>query len=98
MPLSDLILDPAVLKAYVELVEAANSGRSHWTCIKRFRLVPDTVSIVNGLLTPTLKIKRSRVRERFSEEIESMYGDAEPKPPVVAIELPREAEHGSDTD
>jgi long-chain acyl-CoA synthetase len=98
LPLADLILDPAVLKAYAALVEGANGGRSHWTCIKRFRLVPDTVSIINGLLTPTLKIKRSRVRERFSEEIESMYVGKECKPPVVAIELPKEAEHGSHSD
>jgi long-chain acyl-CoA synthetase len=97
-PLADLILDPAVLEAFTEAVEAANTGRSHWTCIKRYRLVPDTVSVVNGLLTPTLKIKRSRVRERFSEEIESMYLGTECKPPVVALELPKEAEHGSDSD
>ena len=98
LPMADLILDPVVLKTFTELVEAANSGRSHWTCIKRFRLVPDTVSIVNGLLTPTLKIKRSRVRERFSEEIEGIYADTECKPPVVAVELPKEAEHGSHSD
>ncbi|MBO6575464.1 MAG: long-chain fatty acid--CoA ligase [Rhodothermales bacterium] len=92
-PLEDLVLNPTVLAAYADLVREANEGRSHWTCIKRFRLVPDTVSIENGLLTPTLKIKRNRVRERFEREIESMYVDGECKPPVV--DLPQQTEHGS---
>lgn len=98
LPMADLICDPAVLAAFTDLVKTANEGKSHWTCIKRFRLVPDTVSVANGLLTPTLKIKRARVRDQFSEEIESMYVGTDCKPPVVALELPQESTHGSHAD
>ena len=93
--MTELVEDAGVLDGLAELVREANQGRSHWTCVKRFRVVPDTVSIDNGLLTPTLKIKRNRVRERFEQEIESMYTLNEIKPPVVALELPHESEHAN---
>ncbi|MFT5141753.1 MAG: long-chain acyl-CoA synthetase [Thalassolituus oleivorans] len=98
MSIEELVRDPAAVTAYSDLVRAANEGRSHWTCIKRFLLVPDRVSVENGLLTPTLKIKRSRVRERFSKEIDSMYLDDECKPPVIALESPADSRHGSNSD
>ena len=97
-PLEQLVLDPGVIEAFAKLVRGANEGKSHWTCIKRFRLVADHVSIENGLLTPTLKIKRNRVREKFEQEIESLYASGSPKPPVVVLQGPEDAEHGSHAD
>ena len=41
---------------------------------KRYKLLTEEWSIENGLLTPTLKLKRNVVEDRFQSEIESLYG------------------------
>jgi long-chain acyl-CoA synthetase len=68
-----LLRKPRVIQLYQDLVDRANEGMDHWSTIKKFKLLSDEVSIENGLMTPSLKVKRARVNERFSEEIGSMY-------------------------
>ena len=41
--------------------------------VKKFKLLTDTWSEANGLITPTLKIKRKKVAERYSQEIENLF-------------------------
>ena len=72
---ADLIQNDRVLAEYKNLVIQANSGMPHWTTIKRFKLMSDEVTIDNGMLTPTLKIKRSAVRTRYKDVIAGMYKD-----------------------
>jgi long-chain acyl-CoA synthetase len=43
--------------------------------IKKFRIFPRPLSIEDGELTPTLKVKRNRVNEHFIDIIEEMYAD-----------------------
>ena len=44
---------------------------------KRVLIVADTFSVANGLLTPTLKIKRREIAQRYADRIESLYAEAE---------------------
>lgn len=41
--------------------------------VKKFRVLPRSLSIEDGELTPTLKVKRNKVNEHFAELIDSMY-------------------------
>jgi long-subunit acyl-CoA synthetase (AMP-forming) len=43
--------------------------------IKRFTILPRELSIAEGELTPTLKVKRNVVTAHFEAEIEAMYAD-----------------------
>jgi len=43
--------------------------------VRRFRILPRGLTIEDGELTPTLKIKRRVVYERFASEIESLYAE-----------------------
>ena len=43
--------------------------------IKKFTILPRELSIAEGELTPTLKVKRNVVTAHFEAEIEAMYAD-----------------------
>ncbi|NBC19205.1 MAG: AMP-binding protein [Bacteroidetes bacterium] len=73
MPPDELVEEPQVIARYQELVDKANEDMDHWSTIKRFALIPEHLTIENGLLTPTLKVKRAKVRERYADEIEALY-------------------------
>lgn len=72
-PADALLRKPRIVQLYQDLVDRANEGMDHWSTIKKFKLLSEEVSIENGLMTPSLKVKRARVNERFAEEIGSMY-------------------------
>ncbi|ARA95037.1 AMP-dependent synthetase [Rhodothermaceae bacterium RA] len=80
MPLEQLVREPVVLARYQELVDKANEGMDHWMQIKRFALVPAHLTVENGMLTPTLKVRRSRVREAFADQIRALYDGEAPEP------------------
>ncbi len=72
-PLEALIKEKEIIDAYQRLVDEANEGMDPWSTIKRFALVPGHLTIESGLLTPTMKVKRSKVHDRYEKEIEEMY-------------------------
>jgi len=41
--------------------------------IKRIQLIDENFSIENGLLTPTMKVKRKKVTEKYKKELENLY-------------------------
>ena len=54
-------------------VENLNKMLASFESIKRIALIEEDFTIDNGLLTPTLKVKRSKVMEHFRDLIESLY-------------------------
>lgn len=58
-------------------VDKVNRQLSPWETIKKFVLLKEPFSIESGEITPTLKVKRSVVQERYKDEIESMYANQE---------------------
>jgi long-chain acyl-CoA synthetase len=79
LTMDELAAHPAVHERYQRLVDAANEGMDPWSTIKRFTLVADHLSVENGMLTPTMKVKRARIHERYADRIKALYphGDAE---------------------
>ena len=73
LPIDRLIRHPKIVTRYQELIDLANEHMDHWNTIKDFRLMLDHLTIENGMLTPTLKIKRRLVLDRFAEQVEEMY-------------------------
>ncbi len=64
----------AMLRAQVQdAVNAANELVSHAEAIKKFHILPRDLSEEKGELTPTMKVKRRVVTDRYSREIEHMY-------------------------
>ncbi|MHA6728322.1 AMP-dependent synthetase/ligase [Chryseobacterium sp. A301] len=54
-------------------IEEINKNLGHWEQIKRFELTPEVWSIEDGQLTPTLKLKRKAVKERYLDLYNRMY-------------------------
>lgn len=77
LTLDALIEQPEVIELYQTLVHKANEGMDHWSTVKRFVLVPDALTVESGLLTPTMKVKRSNIRSEFGTEIEALYEEAD---------------------
>ena len=69
----ELLKHPDVIAKYERLVDAANKGADHWSKIKRFKLIPELMTVENELLTPTMKVKRSAVNKAYSDRIDAMY-------------------------
>jgi long-chain acyl-CoA synthetase len=65
--------DPRLLRDMLERVRDALRGFPGYAKIRRLTLTLEPWSVENGLVTPTLKVKRSEVLKRFSERIEAMY-------------------------
>jgi long-chain acyl-CoA synthetase len=64
-----------VLALYQEIIDALNRDLSQFERIKRFVLLPAEFSIDSGELTPTLKVKRKIVEERWKARIDELYAD-----------------------
>jgi long-chain acyl-CoA synthetase len=71
--------DPEVQRLIQREVDKVNKQLSPWETVKKFVLLETPFSIESGELTPTLKVKRPIVKERYEDEIESMYQDEEQK-------------------
>lgn len=58
-------------------VDKVNEHLSHWETVKKFVLLEEPFTIEDGELTPTHKVKRPVVQERYEDEINSMYEEEE---------------------
>jgi long-chain acyl-CoA synthetase len=54
-------------------VDAMNSRQASFETIKKFYIVPRDFTQENDEMTPTLKIKRKVVTERYKEQIDKLY-------------------------
>jgi long-chain acyl-CoA synthetase len=69
----ELIRDPRILEIYRGVVERRMEGLPPFERVKRFRLLPRELTQEAGELTPTLKVRRRVVEQRFADLIASMY-------------------------
>jgi long-chain acyl-CoA synthetase len=73
--LADPSIDPAQAEPMVaERIAAVNERLASYEAIKRFTVVRSPLTVDAGLLTPTLKVKRKKVYERFRDDFERLYG------------------------
>ncbi len=71
------------VKAYIErrMQEVCNAKVARYQTIKKIQILPTTFSVDGGELTPTLKVKRNIVGEKYAKEIAAFYeGGSRPAP------------------
>ena len=64
---------PADAEALRAAVDAVNAQLAQFETIKRFAVLPQDFSVEGGELTPTQKVKRKVVSEKYAAEIEALY-------------------------
>jgi long-chain acyl-CoA synthetase len=68
------VADDADLRADLQkAVDEANKAVSHAESIRKFVILPVDFTEENGALTPSLKVKRNVVLDRFGDDVESIY-------------------------
>jgi long-chain acyl-CoA synthetase len=70
-----LVKDAKVVKAYQEIVDKVNMGLANFESMKRMSVVPEEWSLEDGTLTPSMKLKRRVVEQRYAKEIGEFYAD-----------------------
>ena len=73
--LEQLVARPDVVALFQTVVDATNRDLSRFEQIKQFALLPVEFTIASGELTPTMKVRRRVIEERWRETIEALYGE-----------------------
>ena len=55
------------------IIEKINKKLTIVEKIKKIQLIDENFSIENGLLTPTMKVKRKKVTAKYKNELEKLY-------------------------
>ena len=68
-----MVQHPDIQKLYFKEVQDLNKGLGETEKIKKHVLISDEWSVANGLVTPTLKVKRRAVTNKYKSVIEKMF-------------------------
>ncbi len=74
-----LLESPAIRELFSNEIARLTADLSGFEQVKDFTLLAEPFTVQNGLLTPTLKVRRGKVLERYHDQIEKMY-----RPPTGA--------------
>lgn len=69
-----LIELPEIIAKFQSEIDGINENFGKWEQVKRFKLLEKPWGIDTGELTPTMKIKRKVIFQKFNQEIEEIYG------------------------
>ena len=74
-PLEELLVREDVRALFQSVVDEVNGQLSQFEQVKRFALLPTEFTIASGELTPTMKVRRRMIENRWKIAIEELYVD-----------------------
>lgn len=72
-PYAEIVTSPAAREMVQGYVDELNAKLNRWETIKKFIILPQDLSIVDGDLTPSMKLKRKVVADKFKDELDALY-------------------------
>lgn len=69
----EIIRNPRVVALYKKRISKRMESCAKFETVKKFFLAPEPLKIEEGDLTPTQKVRRDRIAEKFRKEIEELY-------------------------
>ena len=70
---ADLATSDAVHAMINDYVEQANRKLERWETVKRFVILPEELTVEEGEVTPSQKVRRSQVTKRYATELDALY-------------------------
>lgn len=70
---AELAAHPTVRAALQQHIDTLNAGLNRWEQVKRFTVAPRPLTVQDGDLTPSLKLRRKNVLAAFAGEVEGLY-------------------------
>ena len=83
--LAELAADERVQKTVTAAFERANRSLARYEQVRRFRILDKELTIANGEITPTMKLRRKVVGERYQDIIEALYATSGPAPHTIEV-------------
>lgn len=72
---SELIKNPKIIALVQKIVDEINQKLASFETVKKFVIIPTEFTVESGELTPSLKVRRRFVNERYKSELDSMYNE-----------------------
>ncbi len=76
----ELLSNPHIKTLMEDAVEEVNKGLARYETIKKFALIPSLFTQETGELTPTLKVKRWAVEQKYKKTVDELYETQSSKP------------------
>ncbi|HBB25172.1 MAG TPA: long-chain fatty acid--CoA ligase [Bacteroidetes bacterium] len=76
-PWEELVGNQALRSTVEKEINKLQRDLSKYERVRRFAIIPEAFSVENGMMTPTLKVKRKAVLERYSNIVDSLYEQGE---------------------
>jgi long-chain acyl-CoA synthetase len=73
VPYAELVRSPAVRQLIQGYIDQLNAKLNHWETIKKFLILDRDLSVDDGDLTPSMKLKRRVVADKYKDELNSLY-------------------------
>jgi long-chain acyl-CoA synthetase len=74
---ADLVANPKVQALYEGIVEGVNGNLARFEKMKRVLVVAEEFTPENGAMTPTMKLRRKVIEDRYRRQIDDLYAQAE---------------------
>ena len=73
---SELIRNPKIIALVQRIIDEVNRSLASFESIKKFVILPNEFTVESGELTPSMKVRRSLINQRYKAELDSMYADS----------------------
>jgi len=73
----ELVRAHQVQSLYQGIIEELNNNLAQYEKLKKVLVVPDELSIADGTLTPSMKLRRRHLTDRYKKEIDALYAESE---------------------
>ncbi|KHL12062.1 long-chain acyl-CoA synthetase [Mumia flava] len=73
---AEIVTSPQMEKAMAAYVDELNSKLNRWETIKRWKVLDHDLSVEEGDLTPSLKLKRRVVEDKYQSVLDGFYSEA----------------------
>jgi long-chain acyl-CoA synthetase len=71
----ELVSNPKVIEEFHRILADVNQDLAHFETIKKIVLVPDDFTVSAGEVTPTLKLRRKAIEQKYKEQIDALYSN-----------------------